>query len=120
MVLTKVANQNTAVSNPVQLSWFRGFDGNAWVNFKYGSRDPVVRPAHGTLGGVTFYGAFGPDGLSRSKAARTSLPVDPAPAGGHPAFYMFDGNYYFGTVSDEAQRMIAQRIVKPFVVVAVG
>jgi predicted alpha/beta superfamily hydrolase len=48
------------------------------------------------------------------------VPVEPAPAGGYSALYVLDGNWYFGTVSDEAQRLIAQRIAKPFIVVAVG
>ena len=173
MVLYKVASRDPPVSTPLRMSWFRGSDGNAWVNFKYGSRDPVLRPAHDTPGGMTFYGAFGqPFTLHGTSAELTGatyaedaagtvhvtcfkdpaapaathplpadpvrlyditsklngqtyrllvrLPVEPAPAGGYPVLYVLDGNYYFGTVSDEAQRMIAQRIVKPFVVVAVG
>ncbi len=173
MVLTKVTSHDAPGSTPVRLSWFRGSDGNAWVDFKYGNRDPVLRPVHSTAGGLAFFGAFGQpftldgnaDELSgptygedaagtvnvtcikdptASAAAHplladpvrqydvTSklngqtyrllirLPVEPVPASGYPVLYVLDGNYYFGTVSDEAQRMIAQRIVKPFVVVAVG
>ena len=173
MLLTKVMSHDPPVSTLLQLSWFRGSDGNAWVDFKYGTRDPVLRPAHDTPDGMTFYGAFGQpftlQGTSAELAGTTyaedaagtvrvtcfkdpaasaathplpadpvrfydvtsklngqtyrllvRLPVEPAPAGGYPVLYVLDGNYYFGTVSDEAQRMIAQRIVKPFVVVAVG
>ena len=75
MVLSKVASQDPPVSTLLRLTWSRGSDGNAWVDFKYGSRDPVLRPAHGTLGGATFYGAFGqpftPQGTSDELAGFT-------------------------------------------------
>ena len=173
MVLTKVASLDAPVSTPMRFSWFRGSDGNAWVDVKYGSREPASRPARGTPDGVMFYGVFGQpfilhgtaDALNGTTYAEDAagtvhvsctkdatatvaphpLPAQPvkqfdvvsklngqtyrlmvrfpseaAPPGGYPVLYVLDGNYYFGTVSDEAQRMIAQRIVKPFVLVAVG
>ena len=48
------------------------------------------------------------------------VPPEAAPRGGYPVFYVLDGNYYFGTVSDEAQRLIHQKRVVPFIVVGIG
>ncbi len=48
------------------------------------------------------------------------VPTEAAPDHGYPVFYVLDANYYFGTVSDEAQRLIHQKLVVPFIVVGIG
>lgn len=173
MRLTKVATPKAPPTDiPVRIDWLRHPDDTIWANFKYGTRAPVLRPAHITEGGLRFTGAYGQlfafQGTATDLTSPTAtddasgtvtlhctedpaatlpvppqaatlqqfdvpskingqtyrlmlrVPQEPPPAGGYPVLYVLDGNYYFGTVYDEAERMIPQRIVRPFVVVAVG